>query len=358
MSLDFTAMPVLVTGHTGFKGGWLSVWLSRLGAQVHGYALDPPTTPSFFDAARVGAILKSDTRADLADGAALKRAVELSQPKVVFHLAAQPLVRESYKDPLGTLETNVMGTARLLDACRGVGSVKAIVVITTDKVYEVHEGTQAYREGDVLGGRDPYSASKAAAEIVAACYRSSYFAASGDQSARIATARAGNVIGGGDWAADRLVPDCFRAFETGSEVFLRYPDAVRPWQHVLEPLAGYILLAGRLLQESGERYAKAWNFGPNGSDEATVFDVAKRTCRMMGDDTKVRISPSPSQAHETDQLRLDSTLARTELGWSPRWSLDEALSQSTAWNLAWLDKADMLEVSARQIDAYQMSQPA
>ena len=264
--------PVLVTGHTGFKGGWLSLWLATLGARVHGYALAPPTHPNLFDVAGVARVLASDTRADLADLAALTATFERFRPEIVFHLAAQPLVREGYRDPLGTLATNVTGTAHVLEATRAVDSVRAVVVVATYKVYQNVETGHAFSEVDPLGGHDPYSGSKAAAEIAVASYRSSFFGP-GRHPARIATARAGNVIGGGDWAADRLVPDCLRAFATGEPVRLRHPEAVRPWQHVLGPLSGYLGLAARLLDEDGEPLARAWNFGPDADDDATVGDV-------------------------------------------------------------------------------------
>ena len=238
--------PVFVTGHTGFKGGWLALWLQQRRAKMHGYALDPPTQPSLFEAARIETGLASDTRADLADFARLKATLARASPEVVFHLAAQPLVREGYRDPLGTFACNVMGTAHVLEAARAVATVRAVVVITTDKVYENREWEYPYREVDRIGGRDPYSASKAAAEIVAASYRASYFCGGNGHPGRVATARSGNVIGGGDWAVDRLLPDCLRAFAAGEAVRLRYPRSIRPWQHVLEPLSGYLRLAERL----------------------------------------------------------------------------------------------------------------
>lgn len=229
---------VLVTGHTGFKGGWLTLWLHGLGARVHGYALDPPTEPSLFETAYIRKLLASDTRADLANLTTLKSTFDEAQPEAIFHLAAQSLVREGYRDPLATLASNVMGTAQVLEAARASDTVRAIVLITTDKVYENREWAYPYREIDPLGGHDPYSASKAAAEIIAASYRASFFNGEHGHPAHVATARAGNVIGGGDWARDRLVPDCLRAFGEGKPVRLRFPNAVRPWQHVLEPLAG------------------------------------------------------------------------------------------------------------------------
>lgn len=340
---------VFVTGHTGFKGGWLTLWLNHLGAKVHGYALSPPTEPSLFYVARIGSILASNARADVSDVAQLKSALSKAQPEVLFHLAAQPLVRESYRDPLGTLATNVMGTANVLEAARGVDSVRAIVLITTDKVYENREWVYPYREVDPLGGHDPYSASKAAAEIVAASYRTSFFDDETRHPARVATARAGNVIGGGDWAIDRLVPDCLRAFRAGEPVRLRFPRAVRPWQHVLEPLAGYLQLAEQLLAPDGAKFARAWNFGPDASGDATVGAVAELAARLWGGGARVERAPAAEHPHEAGLLRLDSTSARNELGWKPRWSLEQAIEQTVAWHRAWSRGADMTAVSVDQI---------
>jgi CDP-glucose 4,6-dehydratase len=320
---------------------------------VHGYALKPPTDPALFDVAAVGRLLAADTRADLGDLEQLKKSLKKAQPEAVFHLAAQPLVRESYRDPLGTLHSNVLGTAHVLEAARAVDSVRAIVLITTDKVYQNQESMHRYRELDPLGGSDPYSASKAAAEIVAASYRASFFDKEPGHSANVATARAGNVVGGGDWAADRLVPDCLRAFATGESVRLRFPQAVRPWQHVLEPLSGYLQLAQRLLGDDGAKFAKAWNFGPDESGDATVAEVAKMTARLWGKNAKVEHAPSIGDPHEAGLLRLDSTNARTELGWNPRWPLTEALTHTVGWYQAWQSGADMGTVCSDQIEAFE-----
>lgn len=341
---------VLVTGHTGFKGGWLTLWLAQLGAHVHGYALDPPTTPSLFEAALVGTNLESDTRADLADVAALTATVARVEPEVVFHLAAQPLVREGYRDPVGTIETNVVGTVNLLEAVRNAPAVRAVVVVATDKVYENQETGHAFSEADPLGGHDPYSASKAATEILVASYRSSFFGPGGHP-ARIASARAGNVVGGGDWAAHRLVPDCLRAFAAGTPVHLRRPDARRPWQHVLGPLAGYLALAARLLGEGGDAFARAWNFGPDERDVLTVGEVANRVAAIWGEGAEVVHDTAPDWV-EAGVLRLDSSRARGELGWAPSWSLDEALARTVAWHRAWLSGAGVAAVSAEQITAH------
>ncbi len=349
----FAGSRVLITGHTGFKGGWLVLWLRRLGAAVHGYALDPPTRPALFEVGRIGSVLASDTRADLADLAQLKSAFAGAQPEVVFHLAAQPLVRESYRDPLGTLASNVMGTAHVLEAARNFDSVRAIVLVTTDKVYENREWAYPYREVDPLGGGDPYSASKAAAEIVAASYRASFFEGVAGHPARVATARAGNVIGGGDWATDRLVPDCLSAFAKGRPVRLRSPHAVRPWQHVLEPLAGYLRLAERLLGAEGAEYARAWNFGPDAGGDATVGAVAETAARLWGEGASVECAPAAANPHEAGVLRLDSTRARNALGWRPRWSLEQAIERTVAWQRALAGGDDMRSVSLDQIRDYE-----
>ncbi len=344
---------IFVTGHTGFKGGWLALWLHRLGATVHGYALNPPTEPSLFECAGIGTTLATDTRADLADFERLKVALHNTEPQIVFHLAAQPLVLASYRDPLGTLATNIMGTANVLEAVRAVHTVRTLVIITTDKVYKNTEGIHPYCETDSLGGHDPYSASKAGAEIVAASYRASFFSGQNDHLISVATVRAGNVIGGGDWASDRLIPDCVRAFVKNERVRLRFPRAVRPWQHVLEPLTGYLQLAQRLFGTDGAKFAKAWNFGPDVAGDATVGEIAEITARLWGDGARVTCAPSPQNAHEAGSLRLDSTLARTELGWRPRWPLDQALAQTVAWYRAWSRGADMAAISLDQIRVYE-----
>lgn len=342
-----------VTGHTGFKGSWLALWLHRMGAVVHGYALNPPTSPAMFDVAAVSSILASDTRADLADLAQLKRAISEAQPEVVFHLAAQALVRESYRDPLGTLAANVVGTAHVLEAVRAIPSVRAVVVITTDKVYENREWIYPYREVDALGGHDPYSASKAGAELVAASYRACFLRDRPGGPVFVATARAGNVIGGGDWAADRLMPDCFRAFATNQPVRLRFPAAVRPWQHVLEPLAGYLRLADRLLGPTGADYAWAWNFGPDIHGDATVGEIAQAVARYWGDGAQVELAPSTSNPHEAGLLRLDSSAARSLLCWRPRWTIAQALERTVSWHQAWLRGEDMAATSLEQIAVYE-----
>ncbi len=343
---------VFLTGHTGFKGSWLSLWLHRLGARIHGYALNPDSYPSLFEVAGIPDIIATDTRGDLVDIDSIGQALSAAQPEIVFHLAAQPLVRESYRDPVRTFNTNVMGTIHLLEAVRKVESVRAVVVITTDKVYENREWLYPYREVDGLGGHDPYSASKAATELVVSSYRSSFLSSSDGHLVRVATARAGNVIGGGDWASDRLVPDCLRAFSAHQPVVLRYPNAVRPWQHVLEPLAGYLILAERLARDEEDYFAQAWNFGPDPSGDATVGEVAETIASLWSSDAVVETAPQEDMLHEAGLLRLDSSRARSLLGWAPRWSLLEALTQTVDWERSRAEGGDMVETSLRQIDAY------
>lgn len=341
---------VFVTGHTGFKGSWLSVWLARLGAQVHGYALDPDS-PSMFTSAAVGPRLASDTRADLRDRARLGLAIEHAAPEVIFHLAAQPLVRLSYSQPLETFETNVMGTANLLDAARHCSSVRAIVVITSDKCYENREWLWPYREDEPMGGADPYSASKGCAELVTASFRRSFFQQPG--APRIASCRAGNVFGGGDWAKDRLIPDIARAILSGQPVVLRNPDSVRPWQHVLEPLRGYLLVGQRLL--AGHPADQGWNFGPLPSSEIPVGQVASRMISFWGQG-QLEIRPDPRAVHEARLLRLDSSKAAALLDWRPCSSLDDGLRWTVEWYRASAEApATLPDLTAAQIHAYEES---
>ena len=344
---------VFVTGHTGFKGGWLALWLANHGAKVRGYALDPGTTPSFFEEARVGELV-DDVRGDIRDGAKLDAAMQEFAPEVVFHLAAQPLVRLSYVDPITTYETNVIGTARVLDAVRRTSSVRAVVSVTTDKCYENKEWLWGYRETDPLGGYDPYSSSKACAEIVSAAYRQSYFPVDKHAEHRvgIATARAGNVIGGGDWAQDRLIPDLVRGFLTGASVAIRRPGAIRPWQHVLEPLHGYLTLAEKLLAENASRYATAFNFGPADEDARPVGWIADRMVQTWGDNTGWFHDGDPG-AHEAGFLKLDASRARAELGWKPRLHLGEALDWLVDWYKAHNQSADMQAFTLQQIRRYE-----
>ncbi|SNS77502.1 CDP-glucose 4,6-dehydratase [Granulicella rosea] len=337
---------VFVTGHTGFKGGWLALYLTHLGAQVRGYALDPDTTPNFFDAVQLGDRVE-DIRGDIRDAAKLDAAMHSFQPEVIFHLAAQPLVRLSYADPIGTYETNVIGTARVLDAVRRTPSVRAVVSVTTDKVYENREWSWPYRETDRLGGYDPYSSSKACAELVTAAYRSSYFS-SGE--VRIATARAGNVIGGGDWSDDRLLPDLVRGFLAGEPVRIRHPHAVRPWQHVLEPIHGYLLLAESLL--ASKKCAAAYNFGPPDEDARPVEWIAAHMAELWGDGASWVLDPEPG-VHEAGRLRLDASLARNELSWTPQLRLASALDWLVQWRRAHAAGQPMQPFSLDQIAMYE-----
>ncbi|WMS43028.1 CDP-glucose 4,6-dehydratase [Acuticoccus sp. MNP-M23] len=343
----FVGRRVLVTGHTGFKGSWLSLWLARCGASVSGLALDPPTVPSLFALASVASRLAADHRVDIRDSTATEAAIRDAAPEVVFHLAAQPLVPEGYAHPRENFATNVMGTANVLTAAAASGSVKAIVCVTTDKVYHNAESVHPYRECDRLGGLDPYSSSKAAAELVAASLRHSL-----DTDARIATARAGNMIGGGDFAGSRLVPDAMRAFAAGAPLVLRRPDAVRPFLHVLDGLAGYLRLAAALL-DAVENSDGAWNFGPAPGDDLTVGAVAERLARGWGDGAAVAAAPASSAVHEAGILRLDSTKARLGLGWTPVWGLDRALDETLAWYRAWHGGAPMAEITLRQLAAFE-----
>ncbi len=343
---------VFITGHTGFKGGWLTLWLNQLGAEVHGYALDPPTTPALFDVARVSDALAGDTRADVRDSKALHAALVRARPEVVFHLAAQPLVRESHAQPLETFSVNIMGTAHLLDALRDLAGLRAVVVATSDKCYAGSAWPYPCRESDPLGGSGPYEASKAGAELVSAAYRSSYHAGR-PGAARIATARAGNVIGGGDWAGNRLVPDCVRAFCTGAPVCLRHPDAIRPWQHVLEPLSGYLTLAERLSAPDGEVFATAWNFGPDPNSEAPVLTVARSLASLWGATSTIKVQPDAEGIQETPVLRLDSTRARALLDWRPCLPLARALEETVAWYRAWHEGGDLHAMTLAQIAHYQ-----
>jgi CDP-glucose 4,6-dehydratase len=343
---------VFLTGHTGFKGGWLALWLAHLGADVRGYALDPYTDPNLFDVLRLGGKIE-DIRGDIRDPRALDEALTSFAPEVVFHLAAQPLVRLSYADPIGTYETNVIGTARVLDAIRRTPSVRAVVSVTTDKCYENKEWPWGYRETDPLGGYDPYSSSKACAEIVSAAFRQSYFPVEklAQHKVAIATARAGNVIGGGDWSLDRLLPDLVRGFLTGQPVPIRRPHSIRPWQQVLEPLHGYITLAERLLT-GDPRYATAFNFGPSDDDARPVQWIADRMAHTWGDGASWFLDLDPS-VHEATYLKLDTSRARAELDWTPRLNLTTALDWLVQWYRAHDRGDDMQALTLDQIKAYE-----
>ena len=344
---------VLVTGHTGFKGAWLTAWLVRLGARVSGFALapEPPASlevPSLFDA--LGLAGRVDhTIGDVRDLEHLARVVRERSPEIVLHLAAQPLVRRSYREPLATLATNVMGTANVLEACRGLDGLRAVVVVTTDKVYENREHVWAYREPEPLGGHDPYSASKACAELVTSTYRASFLREAG---VGVATARAGNVIGGGDWSEDRLIPDLVRGIAAGRTTAIRNPGAVRPWQHVIDPLAGYLRLAERLASEPA-RYAEAWNFGPPADERIEVGAVVERFVAAMGRGHVTLGHVDRSAPHEASELRLDSAKARLLLPWTPKLSLDEAIQwTASAYRAALEDGASIAAIVDEQLEAY------
>jgi CDP-glucose 4,6-dehydratase len=339
---------VFLTGHTGFKGGWLALWLASEGAIVRGFALDPSTSPSLFEAARISDWVE-DIRGDIRNLDALDQAMREFAPELVLHLAAQPLVRLSYADPISTYATNVMGTAHLLESVRGLHSVRAVVVVTSDKCYENREWHRGYRESDQLGGHDPYSSSKACAEIVSAAYRSSFFSPE-SKGALLATARSGNVIGGGDWSQDRLIPDLIRGFLAQEPVLIRRPGSVRPWQHVLEPLAGYLTLAGRLL--TGEKpLADAWNFGPHDDDAWPVEQIAETMALRWGPGASWTVDSTPS-VHEAGYLKLDASKARAELGWRPQLRLSTALDWAVDWYQAWNAGSDMQAFTLDQIAAY------
>lgn len=341
---------VFLTGHTGFKGSWLALWLQSLGAEVHGLALAPPTTPSLFHEARVADGLKS-ALGDIRDFDTVRRAMQRCQPQIVLHLAAQPLVRLSYSAPVATYATNVMGTVHVLEAARAAGSVRAIVNVTTDKCYQNREWVWGYREDEPLGGHDPYSSSKACSELVTAAYRASFLAKAG---IAVGSGRAGNVIGGGDWAADRLVPDALRAFDAGLPVVMRNPQSTRPWQHVLEPLDGYLCLAEALL-EHGPRFAQGWNFGPADDDVQPVQWIVERLAAAWGDDARWLYQPEHAAVHEAHWLKLDTSKARQLLGWQPRWRLEHALQQTVQWHRAWRRGDAVRALCLAQIDAYMQS---
>lgn len=341
---------VLLTGHTGFKGSWLALWLQGWGAQVSGFALAPTAALNLFELARVGAALESRL-GDLRDFAAVRAAVAEARPEIVLHLAAQPLVLEGYRDPLGTYASNVMGTLHLLEALRQVGGARACVLVTTDKVYANHEWPWPYRENEALGGHDPYSSSKACCELLAQSYAASFFppARHAEHGLALATARAGNVLGGGDFAPDRLIPDVLAAWSRGEPVTLRHPRAVRPWQHALEPLAGYLQLAQGLYQQ-GPALGGAWNFGPADADMCSVGTVVERLAAHWGGAPGLEVEPG--EWHEAGLLRLDSSRARQLLGWRPRWNLDECLQRTLEWHQAWRRGADMGDVTRGQLAAY------
>ena len=339
--------PVFLSGHTGFKGGWLALWLSELGAKVHGYSLEMPSNPNFFSEINLEDRIESSTIGDIRDLDKLISAMKTSKASVVIHMAAQSLVRESYNAPLETFTTNIIGTVNVLEAVRKAETVEAIVNITTDKCYDNKEWFWPYRENDRLGGHDPYSSSKACAELISSSYRKSYLMESGTH---LASVRAGNVIGGGDWGKDRLIPDLFRAIDTGKTLRIRSPNSVRPWQHVLEPLSGYLMLAEKLIL-NGEKFAEAWNFGPLESDSKKVSWIVEHLCKKIP--KSVWVLDDSIKFHEAGFLKLDSTKAKTKLGWEPRWSLEIALDKTLDWYQSWKKNQSMAEISIEQIKAYE-----
>jgi len=343
---------VLITGHTGFKGSWLSIWLCELGADVIGYALNPPTKPSLFEVCKLEEKVTSIT-GDVRNYKLLKDVFEKYQPEIVFHMAAQSLVRCSYLQPVETYETNIMGTVNLLESCRCIQSVRVVVNITSDKCYENKERKHRYRETESMGGYDPYSSSKGCAELVTSAYRNSFFNPKDfakTHNVALASVRAGNVIGGGDWAEDRLIPDCMRALMDNKPIVIRYPDAVRPWQHVLEPLYGYLLLAQRLYI-GGSKYVGAWNFGPDDKDAKPVRWLVKQVIEMWGNNASWEIDPG-EHPHEANYIKLDCSKAKSKLGWHPQWNINQSLEKTIQWYKAYCNRGYMLDFTSSQIKSY------
>ena len=343
---------VFLTGHTGFKGGWLSLWLQQLGAEVTGYALEAPTTPSLFEVASVARGMVSII-GDVRDGEALKRAMAQARPEIVIHMAAQPLVRYSYVNPVETYATNVMGVVNLLEAVRATPGVRSVVNVTSDKCYENREWPWGYRENEAMGGYDPYSNSKGCAELVTAGYRSSFFNAEkyAEHGIALGSGRAGNVIGGGDWAMDRLIPDMLRAIGAGQPVMIRNPHSIRPWQHVLEPLSGYLTLAEKLYTE-GPVHAEGWNFGPHDTDAKPVEWIIERMTQEWGAGASWSLDVQ-NHPHEATYLKLDCSKARGQLGWHPRWDIGQTIAKIVEWHKAFDQGLDMRELSQAQITTYQ-----
>jgi len=339
---------VFLTGHTGFKGAWLTMWLHHLGAQVAGYALKAPTTPSLYELCSVSSLIETEHHADVRDLECLNKAVQEFQPEIIFHLAAQSLVQESYQTPVDTYSTNIMGTVHVLESIRLSKCVKAAIMVTSDKCYENKEWIWGYRENDRLGGFDPYSNSKACAELVTSAYNQSFF--NGDTPA-IASVRAGNVIGGGDWAENRLIPDCIRAFLKSEKVILRNPSAIRPWQHVLEPLSGYLLLAEHLLND-GERFCGAWNFGPGDEGVRPVSWIAETLAELWFEPAHCSYDSDLTLGHETTCLKLSSGKAREQLHWKPRWDVEVAIKKIIDWTQEFRNEENMLSYSTQQIKEY------
>lgn len=342
---------VFITGHTGFKGSWLSLWLAEMGADLKGYSLQPPTEPSLYEMAGIDDVMESEI-GDIRNFEQLRNSIMAFKPEIIFHMAAQPLVRLSYDEPIETYSTNVMGTVNLLEAVRQTGGIKAVVNITSDKCYENREWVWGYREHEAMGGYDPYSNSKGCAELVAAAYRSSFFnpAQYKKHGVALASVRAGNVIGGGDWAKDRLIPDILRSCEKQQPVVIRNPHSIRPWQHVLEPLSGYILIAQHLYNE-GIEVAEGWNFGPRDDDAQSVEFIVDTVVKLWGEDASWQLD-GQDHPHEAHYLKLDCSKVRMRLGWQPRWGLAETLGRIVEWHKAWLNGEDMLAYTKREIHDY------
>ena len=353
MNADFwRGKRVFVTGHTGFKGSWLSLWLQQLGAEVVGYALTPPTSPSLFEVARVGDGMMS-IEGDVRDLVSLQDAIATHKPDIIFHMAAQPLVRYSYENPVETYATNVMGTVHLLEAVRQTGNTRVVVNITSDKCYENREWVWGYRENEAMGGHDPYSNSKGCAELVASAYRNSYFGPNTyhEHGVGLASVRAGNVIGGGDWAGDRLIPDIIRAIIAGESVLIRSPNAIRPWQHVLEPLNGYMTLAEQMW-DSGTNDAEGWNFGPNDSDARPVSWIIEQLTQLWGDGASWQLDTNVNP-HEATYLKLDCSKAKSRLKWSPKLDLATTLDWIVEWYRAYIGEENMHQMTVAQIQRYE-----
>ena len=344
---------VFLTGHTGFKGSWLSLWLSSLGANVTGFSLKPPTHPNLFELANIEQSTNS-ILGDIRDLALLRDAINSAKPEIVIHMAAQPLVLTSYEDPLDTYQTNIMGTAYLLESLRNCPSIKAVLIITSDKCYENREWLWGYREIDAMGGYDPYSSSKGCAELVTAAYRQSYFNPYkyADHGVAIASARAGNIIGGGDWASNRLIPDAMRAFLADETLVVRNGDAIRPWQHILDPLHGYIVLSQKLLSNAGNEYSEAWNFGPKSENEIRVSEIVKKLTKIWGRSANWVDTNKNAKLHEANYLRLDCTKSVHKLDWQPKISITRALQLTVEWYQAYQKNEDMRLVTLNQINNF------
>ena len=353
--MDWEDRVTLVTGHTGFKGSWLSIYLSFLGAEVHGFALDPESDPNLFRLAAVDEFLSTDSRSDINDFETFQNCIEEIRPRVVFHLAAQSLVEEGYENPTETWATNVLGTVKVLEACRLSESVEAVVVVTTDKVYKPVYYESGFVESDRLGGIDPYSASKSATELVVSSYQKSFPVNALSKKLNYSTVRAGNVIGGGDWSPNRLLPDCVRAVISGTPIELRNPHHIRPWQHVLDPLSGYISLADKMCQTKGSEFASSWNFGPNQTSIVTVREIVSMFCKTWNSEIEILDDSQTSKYLETEILKLDSSKATQFLNWKPKWDLEKSVSMTIDWYKALEAGEEMSTVCLNQVSDFQIS---